>query len=467
MSDIISFVKERVAVKLALAVTLALAAAYLSVAPLTRFFNHVLDNRFYSGSYLARQENIYIEKLQEFVERKQISSEQILEIDRWVKSEKAFSLLLVDEGQVIYDSDSMLAAAQGMEQDHIAISLRNNLSAYEQDLSGFSFHGIHFCDGKTLDAAITYYGFFHYYTWVSNLCMILAFCIFLSIFLFFIHKKVRYIQKLADELRILEGGDLHYHVTEEGADELYHLAAGINQMRLSILRNQENEEKNSLANQKLVTALSHDLRTPLTSLIGYLEVMTLNKYKSREQLMDFLEKSQNKAYQIRDLSNKLFQYFLVSQQMEEDYSKEEIGTSELLYSLKDDQIFELQRGGFKVICQFDAEEFSGVCYLDMEFMQRVLDNLLSNIRRYADPKENIYIIAQETDGYFLLEFKNKIGVPPDADESSGIGTKVCEMIISKHGGSFSCRRTGDEYRTKLKLPLVKNGEMLVTRQFTV
>lgn len=456
MSEIFSFIKERIALQLALAVTAALAAAYLLVTSLTQFSYHLLDSYFYNQSYLSEQELLYAAKLQSFADWDKVSSYEIDKFDRFVKDDKSISLLLLKGEQVIYDSDSMTAAVLGAEKDLSEIRASGNYYDYYGDLDNFSLYDIRCADGIVLRAAITSYGFIKYYSWVSNLCLALAFGVFLTIFLFFIRKKVRYIQKLADELQILKGGNLNYSVTEKGRDELYQLASGINQMRLSIAQNQKKEERNRLANQKLVTSLSHDLRTPLTSLIGYLEVMSLKKYQTEEQLSHYLARSQDKAYQIRDLSNKLFEYFLVSQRTVEDYNKEKILTADLLRSLRDNQLFELQSRCFPVICDFNADEFSGACLIDVEFMQRILDNLLSNIRKYADNKSIVRISSKEETGFFLLTFSNKMRRQNQGDfaKGTGIGTKTCEMIMQEHGGCFFCEEQGDAFTAGLTLPLL-------------
>ena len=94
-------------------------------------------------------------------------------------------------------------------------------------------------------------------------------------------------------------------------DELAELAFGIDQMRCSILTHQKAEEQIRSANSQLVTAMSHDLRTPLTTLQIYTDILRLQKYEP-DQLADYLNKIDAKAAQIKQLADNIFTYSLAT-----------------------------------------------------------------------------------------------------------------------------------------------------------
>ena len=75
---------------------------------------------------------------------------------------------------------------------------------------------------------------------------------------------------LRDDLRLLEAGDLDHEVTVSGNDELSQIGEGINNLRRNVLHKIQTERDAITANHELITAMSHDLRTPLTKQIGYL-----------------------------------------------------------------------------------------------------------------------------------------------------------------------------------------------------
>jgi signal transduction histidine kinase len=119
---------------------------------------------------------------------------------------------------------------------------------------------------------------YKYYYFVTILCVALSFLFFIIIMLFLINKKTTYIGLLEKEIKILEGGDLGYPITIKGKDELASLAHSINEMRLSFIEWLQNEDNARTANSELLTAMSHDLRTPLTTLIGYPKLLNTFLY---------------------------------------------------------------------------------------------------------------------------------------------------------------------------------------------
>ena len=97
------------------------------------------------------------------------------------------------------------------------------------------------------------------------------------------YEKNESILKLSDEIAILEGGSLDYSITVKGKDELAMLAEGIENMRIAFqsLLNQEMEMMKE--NQRIVTEMSHDIRTPVTAIMLYSEILQKEQYKTEEQ----------------------------------------------------------------------------------------------------------------------------------------------------------------------------------------
>lgn len=168
-----------------------------------------------------------------------------------------------------------------------------------------------FSDGN---ADVLLYGFYDYqfytYTFVGEL--FLSFLLLLSITMLGIRKIIRYILRLSREIRILEGGDLSYPITVSGHDELSRLAESLDSMRQSLREQTEQEKQLTQANQRMVTEMSHDLRTPLTSIMLYTEILLKGRYKDQEQLLEYVKKIDQKARRLKQLSDHLFEYSLVA-----------------------------------------------------------------------------------------------------------------------------------------------------------
>lgn len=100
-----------------------------------------------------------------------------------------------------------------------------------------------------------------------------------------------YILQLKDEIEILEGGSLDYPITIKGKDELAALAKGLDNMRKSFAGLIDQEGKMVQENQRIITEMSHDLRTPVTSIILYTEILKREPIKTRNSRENILKRS--------------------------------------------------------------------------------------------------------------------------------------------------------------------------------
>ena len=110
----------------------------------------------------------------------------------------------------------------------------------------------------------------------------------------------------------MEGGDLDHPITVRGSDELTTLASSLDSMRLTLRQQHEDEAAAAAKVKSLITEMSHDLRTPLTTLLLYTEILRHHKYETEAQQDEYLAKIDGKARQIKQLSDNLFEYALVT-----------------------------------------------------------------------------------------------------------------------------------------------------------
>ena len=231
-----------------------------------------------------------------------------------------------------------------------------------------------------------------------------------------------------------------------------YLAKSIDDMRKSIIERQSAEEQARLANRKLVTAMSHDLRTPLTVLIGLIEIIDGKKYKNEEELEMYVDKTKNKAYQIKELSDKIFEYFFAFDIKESELDKKSYGI-EVINTLIEDYIFSLSEKGYTV--QKDLCLSEGKFSLDIKVFSRVIDNIFSNILKYADKEKNVKIKSSISNGFIKISFSNSITKKTYKEESTHIGLEVCDNIVKQHNGRFECREDENIYTASVSLPLIR------------
>ena len=119
------------------------------------------------------------------------------------------------------------------------------------------------------------------------LSLLISFSFYLIILQSFIRKRIQSIQNLQEDVFTLAIGDWNHEIKVSDKDEIGRLAQDLNQMRISFLQTMDNEQQARVVNKELISSLSHDLRTPLTTLKGYLEIMNLKKddIKFRDQYL--------------------------------------------------------------------------------------------------------------------------------------------------------------------------------------
>ena len=208
-----------------------------------------------------------------------------------------------------------------------------------------SYYDVRFADGK---AEVFVVGAFAYryqmYTVVAS--MVLCFLIFIGCFLWGVRRRILYIQDIHREVEIMEGGCLDHGIPVRGRDELARLAGGLNQMRLTLKENMEQELRE--ANQDLIVGLAHDLRTPLTALTTYVQVMQSGVCRDEAKRDYYLDKIMAKAVQMKELSDRLFECSQVGEEKGREKAEEPmLFQSVFLDSLSEMAMF-LEGQGFEV-----------------------------------------------------------------------------------------------------------------------
>lgn len=321
-------------------------------------------------------------------------------------------------------------------------------SDFEQyAFNNFTNEDIKFKDGK----GILYVSSMHllkyvkYYFYCALFVSLLIF--FLPTFIF-IRKKVKYINILKEEVLNMSQGDLNHPMTIKSHDELSILAREMDVLRTTLDLNYQNEIKIKEAHQELITSLSHDLRTPLTALRGYLDILSLHCYKDKDQMDHYLKGCIEKTEQIKDLSNKTFEYALVFEQ--DLLPKLEIIQSKKFIQYLQENIEYLELEGFKVekemdICEVDLK-------LDLSMMKRMINNICSNILKYAKKESPVYLEISIKQGNLKIVFENEKKKDLQQIESNKIGLKSVKRIIEMHQGQFFIQDLKDTFTLIITLP---------------
>lgn len=391
------------------------------------------------SNYSAKREKNYVAELQNYVSSNELKSSDTDELSQWV-TEKAviISLWLYKDNALIFDSDYPDNATYSSEP------------AYLDENNGSRFYTIEFADGE-VEAGIS--GVFDYqlYNYASFGEMLLAFSIFILMVLIGIRKKMEYIRKLSKEIQILEGGNLEYKITVTGKDELAALAGGLNCMRESFRRQTIQEAEIVRENQKIVTQMSHDIRTPLTSIMLYTELLKKGTYKNEEQFREYIEKIERKTRRMKQLADNLFEYSLVSSDQEIELEEAEIEKI-LFYDLFSETTSYLEQQGYQVDFLVNWNEVR--LKINTDYISRILDNVTSNIQKYADKSCPVTIGSVKNGNMEGFYFENRTAVLTDETESTGVGIQSIKNMMAKMGGRCITGMENGVFRLTLYFPCV-------------
>ena len=365
---------------------------------------------------------------QEYITENHLASTDWEAINDWAHRHQNTMLAYFQEGEMPYFS--LPRVYQGQEDAEPG----EQFKAYEW----LAFNNVEFSDGEAA-VAIYYNGVNAYYGIGCEILLFLAIASFPVFFLFGSRKIIRYIVQLSEEIQAMEGGDLDHAITVQGEDELTTLASCLDSMRVTLRSQQQQEAESSAKVKNLITEMSHDLRTPLTTLLLYTEILRGHKYDSEAQMNDYLTKIDTKARQIKQLSDNLFEYALVTRDTVVALD-EPAHFSAIFEEPLTEMVDHLQQRGF--VCALELGSDDPVLTVKGQYVRRILDNITSNILKYADPEQEITVRSVQEENKAGLLFLNKtLPVPPSA-ESTKVGLTSMETMMEKMNAVFRVEQGG-------------------------
>lgn len=197
----------------------------------------------------------------------------------------------------------------------------------------------------------------------------------------------------------------------------------------------------------LITALSHDLRTPLTILNGYLEVLKLKRNPRAQE--EYLDRCLKKTEDIKELTDRMFEYALVAEETETP-EMTWLSTDFAGQCLTENCDF-IRLAGFTA--SLKLSETTGVLQSDKTMLKRIFNNLFSNILKYGDKKHTVEVFARIQDTGFIISVMNRIKDGDAHMDSNNIGLKNVDRMIQMLDGQLNVRQEREMFEVELRLPL--------------
>lgn len=247
--------------------------------------------------------------------------------------------------------------------------------------------------------------------WVFNFLAYLLtpmfFIIFVITFFTLTRRIVKDLIALEQGLQIISEGNLSYRVNVVRQDELGLVALNINRMAERLEQQIIKEREIEKSKMEMITGISHDLRTPLTSIIGYIELLRTESYQDKKEYTRFIQNTYNKALHLKKLLDDLFEYTRLNS-VDSRLNLERIDLSQLLNQL----LFEFepiaQENNVHLIKDIDKSPI--ITLIDSEKIARAIDNLLMNALKYSISPGSISIRITTDSEHCTIEIENK-GTP--------------------------------------------------------
>ena len=219
-------------------------------------------------------------------------------------------------------------------------------------------------------------------------------------------------------------------------------------MRKTLIKKEENEKKMNKNQNKLVLAMAHDLRTPLTSLITFLEIAI--KKSANNENQEYIQKSYQKANQIRELTDQLFDFFLIQKQEKIELDPPANAEYALGEYLSEFCAF-VEAEGYQVIVK-NMEWGEAKVQVYHRYIGRITDNLVSNIKKYADKDYPIILEMKNNENTIQIVFENQKNTKKEYVKGTGIGIQNIKNMMEQMKGESEIINNENRYAIVLSFP---------------
>ncbi|NJL72364.1 MAG: HAMP domain-containing histidine kinase [Candidatus Competibacteraceae bacterium] len=395
-------------------------------------------SRYVRDNNLVKKEATRIvNSLQSYINEEKITIRDIDKLDNWSRLEKYMHLIVFQQGEIIYDSD--VATANESTTMNGAIYSPN----YTVSLLDFT-------------APIYLDSFYEYrfYDIAVFTELVLSFFLFTFIVVLFVARHLAYIRQIAFGIEVLEGGDLEYEIPVRGNDELASLANSLNSMRKVFLRKNDRTSYDARRSIEDLAVISHDLRTPLTTLILFIEIIKTKKDISDHERDYYTQKLSVIANKIRVLAENIEDFSSADWQHPVAIDSPRPAT-EILQEVLPEAIFFLEERGFTIVQRNRIKDES--IRVNNHLIYRIIDNVVSNIDRYAAHEQPVTIETKRDGEMVFVSFSNTVAKKSAEMKTSKLGLSLVKEMMIKMNGKCMLTKRSDRFVLKLGFPLPSEG----------
>ena len=295
----------------------------------------------------------------------------------------------------------------------------------------------------------------------SPVWLILAILVF-SFACYIVAVRANDLEKIKKGVSEVRNGNVAYKISECKSADMKALSVNINDIAKGLDESVSAKVKAERLKTELITNVSHDLKTPITSIINYTEL--LSKMENLpEDAKDYVSVIAKKSDRLKRLTQDLFDISKV-QSGNDDVVLEKLDVALLINQALGEHDSEIRESGLPFCVDAPKELYISA---DGRKMSRVVSNLISNILKYSMKNTRVFITAAEKNGTVVMEFKNISAYPLDFDveeitgrfvrgdesrttEGNGLGLAIAKSYTEICNGTFEIVADGDLFKAILK-----------------
>lgn len=307
------------------------------------------------------------------------------------------------------------------------------------------------------------------YNMLMGLIFLASLLVFILCFSLLVHRKIRYISYLQARIQTIAKQDWAAAKMDiHGNDELAQLARSLQAMSQELKEKIETERRQERLKSELISNLSHDLRSPLTSLIGFLQAVQDRKYENQAEHDEYIQIAYRKAEQLQRLVEDLFTYTKLQNQAL-PLNKKRVNLTQMLGQFLEESRPQAEVQGHPLSYELPHKAIEQS--LDVDQWLRVLENLLSNALAYSQPSSPIQVRLWEEGREVYLAFSNQTErmeaqelsnlferlyrrdkARSSDDHHAGLGLAIVKSIVELHGARISAHQNGEEICFLITMP---------------
>lgn len=281
---------------------------------------------------------------------------------------------------------------------------------------------------------------------------------------YFLIRRIDGFDRIVAALQRMRGGDLSFRLTDMPEGVFAAMAEDLGSLGDGMQAALQNEVRAERMKSELITNVSHDLKTPLTSILSYSDLLSQLDL-TPEEANDYAKIIHQKSLRLKNLTSDLF-----------DISKVQSGVEQMICERLDavtlvrQALAEQEAQNSGLVLKVTLPERELPIWADGRKMSRVLENLIGNCVKYAMKGTRVFVSLDERDGKAVFEVKNTANYEMDfaadeiterfvrgdaarSTEGSGLGLAIAKSYTEACGGMFEVEVDGDQFKVRISFPV--------------